>query len=251
MALSDADLAEYCLRLGDDALILSQRMSEWVADAPMLEEDIALSNVALDYLGRARLLLTYAGDLTGTTEDKLAFLRDGHEFRNLLLVELPRGDFAFTTARHYLLDEFEHLFFAQLCASKDETLAGVAQKAVKEIDYHLRRSRGWMLRLGLGTEESHARLQTGLDLAWGYVAEFFEMDALETRAVEAGVGVDRGALESHWRTAVEATIAEAGLKRPADDWRQSGGRRGMHTEHLGHMLGEMQFMQRAYPGLEW
>ena len=245
------DVAEFSLRLGDDALILSQRLCEWCADAPLLEEDIALANVALDYLGRARLLLQYAGEGLGQTEDELAFTRDSAEFRNLLLVELPRGDFAFSTVRQYLIDEFELLYFAELTKSADATLAGIAAKTLKEVAYHHRRSRDWMCRLGLGTEESRARTQAGLDLAWGYVGEFFLQDEMEMALVDAGVAVDRAALEAGWRDAVAALLAAAQLEQPDAAWQQSGGRRGLHTEHLGHMLGDMQFMQRAYPGLAW
>ena len=163
MTQTNDDIAEYALGLGDDALILGQRLCEWCADAPLLEEDIAIANVGLDYLGRARMLLQYAGEKLGKTEDELAFLRDAPEFKNLLIVELPRGDFAFSQVRHYLLDEFEHLFFAQLTQSQDPTLAGIAGKTAKEVRYHLRRSTEWMHRFALGTDESKTRAQQALD----------------------------------------------------------------------------------------
>lgn len=251
MSNLDHDIAEYALSLGDDALILSQRLCEWCADAPLLEEDIAIANVGLDYLGRARMLLQYAGALTDKTEDELAYLRDAPAFKNMLMVELPRGDFAFSQVRHYLLDEFELLFFSELMTSSDQTLAAVAAKTDKEVRYHLRRSTEWMRRLALGTEESHARTQTALDELWGYVAEFFVMTELETRLQQRGVAVDRAALETQWREKVAALLQELDLTKPDDDWRVLGGREGRHTEHLGHMLGEMQFLQRSYPGLEW
>lgn len=246
-----SDIAEYALRLGDDALILGQRLCEWSSNAPMLEEDIAIANVALDYFGRARMLLQYAGSLSGQTEDQLAFLRDSAEFRNLLLVELPRGDFAFSMVKQYLLDEFELRYFAELCASADATLAAIAAKTLKEIKYHQRRSAQWMQRLGLGTAESHQRAQSAIDQLWGYTAEFFAVDEVEERLVQAGVAVDRTALEAEWREVVQASLEGARFCLPDDGWQASGGRSGIHTEHLGHMLAEMQFLQRAYPGLEW
>ncbi len=248
---NQSDIAEYALRLGDDALIHGQRLCEWCADAPFLEEDIAIANAGLDYLGRARMLLQYAGSILGRSEDELAFLRDAPEFRNLLIVELPRGDFAFATVRQYLLDEYELLFFEALTNSSDETLAAIAAKAIKEVRYHQRRSVEWMRRLGLGTEESNRRTQAALDELWGYVPEFFDADELEDRLVADGIGVDRSALEVVWRDRVGDLVDEVELSLPGDEWQVSGGRRGVHTEHLGHILGEMQFMQRAYPGLEW
>ncbi|NOX52079.1 MAG: phenylacetate-CoA oxygenase subunit PaaC [Gammaproteobacteria bacterium] len=247
----DDQIAEYALRLGDDALVFGQRLCEWCADAPTLEEDIAISNVGLDYLGRARMALQYAGKTLGRTEDELAFLRDSGEFRNLLLVELPRGDFAFSMVRQYLLDEFELLFFTQLCGSKDDTLGAIAAKTVKEVRYHQRRSANWMQRLGLGTQESQARTQAAIDQLWGYMPELFEMDELETSLLQAGIAVDRLELHSKWLNTVTAQLASANLQIPQIDWQVVGGRKGVHTEHLGHMLGEMQFLQRAYPGLQW
>lgn len=244
-------ISEYALRLGDDALVLSQRLTEWCADAPMLEEDIAITNVALDYLGRARMLLQYAGELQGRTEDELAYLRDSGEFTNLLIMELPRGDFAFSMIRQYLIDEFEALFFAELIHSNDERLAAIAEKTLKEVRYHTRRSAQWVRRLGLGTEESHRRAQAGLEEIWGYVSEFFVMDKLEIELLAADIAVDRRKLEERWLADVRSLLSESALTPPADGIRQEGGRMGVHTEHLGHMLSEMQFLQRAYPGLEW
>ena len=245
------DIADYALGLGDDALILGQRLCEWCADAPLLEEDIAIANVGLDYLGRARMLLQYAGNLLNQTEDELAFLRDAPAFRNLLIVELPRGDFAFSQVRHYLLDEFELRFFTELRHSADPTLAAIAEKTEKEIRYHLRRSSEWMRRLALGTEESHRRTQAALDELWGYVCEFFQMTEHEQRLLEHSIAVDRRILEPSWRAQVTGLLEEVGLQKPPDEWQVTGGRSGQHTEHLGHMLGEMQHLQRTYPGLDW
>lgn len=251
--VSDKDLRDYAVRLGDDALILGHRLSEWCSRGPFLEEDLALSNVSLDYLGRARMLYSYAAELAGgdATEDSFAFQRDCREFRNLLMHELPRGDFAFTMARQYLLDEYGLAFMQALLASADERLSAIAAKAVKESRYHLRRSRDWILRLGDGTPESHERLQHALDELWGYTAELFEMDALETSLAAEGVAVNSTALKPAWERAVQDTLVEATMALPGDDWSVRGGREGLHTEYLGHLLSDLQFMQRAYPGLEW
>ena len=247
----DPELAEFALRLGDDALILGQRLCEWCAKAPTLEEDIAIANVGLDYFGRARMALQYAGSLLHSSEDELAFLRDSADFRNLLMAELPNGDFAFTMVRHFLLDEFEVLYFAKLCHSSDATLAAIANKTIKEVTYHQRRSREWLRRLALGTEESQARTEAALTELWGYTGELFYMDSLEKSLVTRGIAVDREGLREHWQLAVNGMLAEIELLQPNSDWQVSGGRQGVHTEHLGHLLSEMQFLQRAYPGLSW
>jgi ring-1,2-phenylacetyl-CoA epoxidase subunit PaaC len=250
--LNEATL-QYAVRLGDDALILGHRLSEWCSKAPFLEEDLALTNVALDYIGRARMFYSYAAKLSGDgrSEDSFAYLRDCREFTNLLLHELPRGDFAFTMARQYLVDEYALAFMHALLDSSDQQLAGIAAKTVKESKYHLRRSRDWILRLGDGTAESHQRLQTAVDDLWGYTHELFELDELETSLVAAGIAVDSSALKPAWAAAVRTTLDEATIVVPADGWSVRGGRQGMHTESLGHLLSELQFMQRAYPGLEW
>jgi ring-1,2-phenylacetyl-CoA epoxidase subunit PaaC len=244
---------QYAVRLGDDALVLGHRLSEWCSNAPFLEEDLALTNVALDYVGRARMFYSYAAELSGDgrSEDSFAYLRDCREFTNLLLHELPRGDFAFTMARQYLVDEYALAFMQALLESEDTQLAGIAAKTVKESKYHLRRSRDWVLRLGDGTEESHRRLQSAVEELWGYTDELFELDALETSLVAKGIAVDSSALRPAWDAAVRATLEEATITVPAGDWSVRGGRQGIHTESLGHLLSELQFMQRAYPGLEW
>lgn len=252
-AETKTEQVRFALALGDDALTLGQRLSEWISNGPFLEEDIALANVALDFVGRARMFLSYAAELEGEgrSEDDLAFFRDAREFRNLLIFELPIGDFGHTMARQYLIDAFEVPYFEALSRSGDDTIAAIAAKAVKECRYHLRRSRDWILRLGDGTEESHRRAQSGFNEAWPFVAELFEMPDYEARLLEAGIATDRAALKASWRSAVEATLGEATLELPQDDHVIRGGREGVHTEHLGHMLSEMQFMQRAYPGLAW
>ncbi len=247
------DTLEYAQRLGDDAVVLGHRLSEWCSNAPFLEEDLALANTALDFIGRARMYYGYAAELAddGRTEDDFAYLRDQRDYRNLLLHELPRGDFAFTQARQYFIDVYNLLFLEELQQSADERLAAIAAKAVKESRYHLRRSRDWMLRLGDGTEESHRRTQTAVDNLWGYTHELFELDPLEQRLVDAGVAVDVAALRDPWREQVSTLLDEATLQQPADDWAVRGGREGYHTENLGHLLTEMQALHRAYPGCSW
>ncbi|MDH5172654.1 MAG: phenylacetate-CoA oxygenase subunit PaaC [Gammaproteobacteria bacterium] len=244
---------QYAIRLGDDALVLGHRLSEWCSYGPFLEEDLALTNVALDFIGRARMFYGYAAELAadGSTEDTYAYTRDCRDFSNLLIHELPRGDFAFSMARQYLVDAYNLAYMESLRQSADNTLAAIAEKAVKESSYHLRRSHDWMLRLGDGTAESHQRLQRAVDELWGYTPELFAMDALEQQLADAGIAVDAAALRPGWAQSVAATLAEATLQKPAGDWEVSGGRRGIHTEALGHMLSELQFMQRAYPGLQW
>jgi ring-1,2-phenylacetyl-CoA epoxidase subunit PaaC len=244
---------QYAIRLGDDSVVLGHRLSEWCRFGPFLEEDLALTNVALDFIGRARMFYSYAAELEGgdATEDSYAYQRDCREFTNLLINELPCGDFAFSLARQYLVDEYGLAFMQCLSESSDERLAAIAAKAVKESRYHLRRSRDWMLRLGDGTAESHSRLQSAIDDLWGYTPELFEMDELEQGLANSGVAVDSAALKAQWQLAVGETLDEATIALPAGDWSVTGGRQGMHTEHLGHMLSDLQFVQRAYPGLEW
>ena len=244
---------EYTLRLADDSLILGHRLTEWTSHGPFLEEDIAMSNVALDYLGRARMYYGYASELSddGKTEDDFAFLRDEREFRNLLINELPRGDFAFSTVRQLFIDVFNSLYLPMLMQSKDETLAAIAAKGIKETKYHMRRSRDWTLRLGDGTEESHQRMQKAIDSLWGYTHELFELDELEQQLAEQGVGVDSTKLRTEWLAGIEDVLSKATLSRPEDDWAVKGGRTGYHTENLGHLLTEMQFLHRSNPGCEW
>lgn len=255
--MSDEDLKQatldYTLRLGDDALVLGQRISEWVSNGPFLEEDIAYGNVALDYIGRARMYYGYAAELAadGRSEDDFAYLRSEREFRNYLINELPRGDFAYSQVRQLLVDQFNTAFLDRLVESRDATLAAIAAKGIKETRYHLRRSREWVLRLGDGTAESRRRAQKGLDDLWGYTHELFEPDALEQRLAKAGIGVDTAALKSQWQQAVAATLGEATLNLPQEEWAVRGGRTGYHTEYLGHLLGELQSIYRSYPGCRW
>ncbi len=244
---------EYVLRLGDNALILGQRLAEWCGHGPLLEEDIALANTALDHVGRARMLLTYAGEVEGhgRDEDDLAYWRGEREFKNFLIVELPVGDFAFTLVRQFLLDVYHRLLFDRLQASVDEALAGIAAKAVKESTYHVRRSSDWVQRLGDGTAESHARAQSALDELWAYTHELFASDAVDGAMAAAGIAPELSALRAPWQTEVEATLTAGTLAIPADEWQAEGGRNGLHTEHMGRLLAEMQVLQRMHPGLEW
>jgi len=246
-------LLNYCIALGDDSLTLGHRISEWCRNGPFLEEDLALTNVALDFIGRARMFYSYAAELEGKgrSEDDIAYLRDCREYRNFLINELPNGDFAFTMARQLMVDAFDLGFFAGLAESSDPMLAAIAAKAVKESRYHLRRSEDWVKRLGDGTEESHQRIQEAFNQLWGYAAELFEMDETEQQLAEAGIAVDRSSLKSDWESAVHAILKTATIEIPAGDWSVGGGRDGMHTEHLGFLLAEMQFLQRTYPGQQW
>lgn len=243
----------YVIRHADDNLILAQRLSEYVSRAPELEEDLAIANIALDHLGVATHLFNYAAGLLGgdTTGDDLAFHRDEREFTNLLLVEQPNGDFAHIMVRQFLFDAYQQAMWPALSRSTDGTLAGIAAKAAKEAAYHVRHSRGWLVRLGDGTGESHTRTQTAVDDLWRFVDEMFAGDDLDTEMATAGIGVAPQQLRAAWDTAVGSTLTEATVSRGAEDSQRSGGRTGFHTEHLGHLLAEMQWMQRAYPGLEW
>lgn len=246
-------LLQYVLRLGDDSLILGHRLSEWCRNGPFLEEDIALSNVALDYIGRARMFYSYAAELSddNKSEDDFAYLRECREYQNLLIHELPKGDFAYTMARQFIIDVYNTYYLPALVKSKDQTLSAIAGKAVKETEYHLRRSTEWVLRLGDGTEESHQRMQTAFDQLWGYIPEMFEQDELELNLADEGVAVNTGSLKELWQKDVEAVLVEATLNQPEHSWTVRGGRKGFHTEHLGHVLSELQYLQRSYPGLQW
>lgn len=252
-ALAREDHFDYLVRLADSALVLGHRLSEWTGKAPVLEEELALGNMALDLIGQARALYTHAGTIEGKgrDEDALAYLRDAPDYRNLLIVETDNGDFAVTMARQMLYAAFAAPLFEGLSSSSDAVLAGIAQKAEKEIAYHLRHASEWLIRLGDGTQESHERAQAALDGLWMYTGEMFQADAVDEAAVAAGVGVDPAALKPAWDATVDSVLAQATLTRPKDGWMISGGRTGTHTEHLGHMLAEMQFLQRAYPGARW
>lgn len=246
-------LREYALRLGDDSLILGHRLSEWCAHGPILEEDIALTNISLDLVGQATSFLEYASELDedDKTADDLAFLRYEREFKNVLLVEQPNGDFGHTIVRSFLFDVFHKLFFEQLTKSSDTQIAAIAEKSLKEVIYHLRHSSEWMIRLGDGTEESHARVQKSLDKLWAYRTELFFMDETDALLIEKGIAVDLSELREEYDKQVLAVLNEATLTVPDNTWNKEGGRKGMHSEHLGFLLAEMQYMQRAYPGMEW
>jgi ring-1,2-phenylacetyl-CoA epoxidase subunit PaaC len=248
-----AALFPYTLALADDALVLGHRLSEWIGYAPVLEEELALGNIALDLIGEARALYAYASTLEGKgrDEDALAYRRDAHEFRNLLLVEQPNGDFALTIARQVLYSAFLHPFWHELARSRDETLAAVAAKAEKEAAYHLRHAGEWLIRLGDGTQESHRRAQHALDELWPYTGEMFAVDDATEALIADGIAVDPARLRPEWERTVADLLARATLTRPMDGWMQQGGRQGHHSEQLGHLLAEMQFLQRAYPGAAW
>ena len=246
-------LFEYLLRLGDDRLVLGHRMSEWCGHGPILEEDIAMANVALDLVGQGSSLLKLAGETEGAgrDEDALAYFRSEPEFRNAQLVELPKGDFAFTIARQFLFDAFSVLQWDALQQCTFAPLAGIAAKALKEDAYHLLHSSDWMLRLGDGTEESHARVQSALNELWRFTGELFESDAVDSAVHANGVIVDLAAIQSRWQQTVNDVVARATLVLPAPGAQASGGRRGRHTESLGHMLAEMQIVARSHPGAKW
>lgn len=248
------DKFDYLLRLGDNALVLSQRLTEWVGKGPALEEDMALANTGLDLIGQARLWLSYAGEVEGVgrTEDQLAYLRDAHQFRNLLIVEQPNGGYADTLMRQYLFDSWHLLLLEQLTRSSDQRVAAIAEKAVKEVTYHLRRSADLVVRLGDGNEESHQRMQTALDELWMFTGEMFEVDSVDEILESHGIVDSVSVLRAPWLAQVSRTLAAATLTMPsADAWMQEGGKQGRHGEHIGFLLAEMQFLQRAYPGLQW
>ncbi|HNG89671.1 MAG TPA: phenylacetate-CoA oxygenase subunit PaaC [Saprospiraceae bacterium] len=246
-------LYDYLLQLGDNTLILSQRLSEWCGHGPVLEQDIALTNIALALLGQTRLLFTYAAEIEGKgrDEDDIAYLRDAHQFRNVLLVEQPNQDWAHTMMRQFLFDAFQHHHYQSLLQSRDERLAAIAEKALKEVTYHLRYSSEWVVRLGDGTELSRQKMQAALVALWPYTGELAMPSAADQAAFEAGIGPNVAALQPLWMAKVEDILAEATLQKPSAEWMQRGGKQGLHTEHLGYILAEMQFLQRAYPGNEW
>jgi len=253
----DQQLFDYLLRVADSDLILAQRLGAWVGHGPVLEEDIALTNVGLDLLGQARLWYAYAGEVEARfagrqrSEDELAFLRDSSEFRNLLLLERPNGNYADTMARQFYFDVWHRLLLSELNRSNDARVAEIAAKALKEARYHAERSADWVIRLGDGTDESHAKMQAAIDELWMYTGEMFESDSTDQALAAEAIGCDASELAAPWREQVTAVLAEATLTLPSGAWMQSGGRRGVHTEQLGHLLAEMQWLQRAYPGARW
>lgn len=246
-------LFRYALRLGDLSLVLGQRLGEWVGHSPELEEDLGLANIALDLIGQARLLLTYAGEVEGRGrgEDDIAFLREHGEYLNPILAEQPNGDFGRTIVRQVLIDAFQLELYERMTASTDERLAAIAAKSVKEIRYHLRYSGGWLVRLGDGTDESHARVQSALEALWPYTVELFAEDELDRTMADSGVAPRLSDVQLAWAQRIDDILGEATLQRPRDRPHSWHGKRGQHSEHLGYMLAEMQYLQRTYPGARW
>ena len=246
-------VSAYALRLGDDPLVLSHRLGEWIAAAPELEEDVAIANIALDLLGQARSLLTYAGEVEGAgrDEDALAYLRDERGFTNVHLCELPNGDFGHLVARLLVFAAYQHELYARLRGSADDTLAAIAAKAAKEVAYHRDHATQWVLRLGDGTPESHRRMQAGLDEVFPHTAELFRSDPLAAGLAGAGVAVDPPELAAPWSAYVEGVVAEATLTVPDARPAVGGGRDGIHTEAMGYLLAEMQHLARSHPGASW
>jgi ring-1,2-phenylacetyl-CoA epoxidase subunit PaaC len=246
-------LYNYVLRLGDDSLILGQRLGEWCGHGPILEEDIAMTNISLDLIGQAMSLLDYAGEIDGQGKDHddLAFLRFENEYRNVLLVEQPNGDFANTMMRQFLFDAFRKPLYEKLLDSSDQKIAAIADKSLKETRYHLKHTSEWIIRLGDGTDESHQRAQKALDLLWRYTDELFFETEEDLALVGAGIVPAMKDIKAEWSKTVVAVLAEATLMIPTNNWQFEGGRKGMHSEHFGYLLSDLQYMQRAYPNMKW
>ena len=246
------DIEKYILRIADTTLILSQRLSEWCSKGPSLEEDIALSNISLDLLGQANGLLEYVSKLNGeVSPDEYAFKRDEREFYNFQICEIENGHFGDTIIRQFLIDIYFKLYYQELEKSKDETLSALATKSLKEVSYHLRHSSNWVIRLGDGTQESKNKIQKSLNNIWKYTGEFFEMDELDKKMLKEKIGVNNKTLKKDWDKLVDETLIKAKLKRPEDGYMMTGSRKGIHTEMLGKILSEMQFLPRAYPDAKW
>lgn len=246
-------LYQYTLQIADNALILGQRLGEWCGHGPVLEQDIALTNIALDLMGQARSLLSYAAQVEGKgrTEDHIAFMRKENEYRNVLLVEQKNEDFAYTVVRQFLFDSFNYFFNEALQGSKDKTLAAIASKSIKEVRYHLKYSSEWMIRLGDGTEVSHEKIQTALDDLWMYSEELIIPNDIDKMMHDAGIGVDLEKIKPVRQAKIEEILELATLTKPSSTWMQSGGKDGRHTENMGFILADLQYMQRAYPNMEW
>ncbi len=244
---------EYLLRLGDSSLIIGHRLSEWCGHGPILEEDIALINIALDFVGNATSILAYAAQVEGKerTEDDLAYMRNERDYRNLLLTEQPNGDYATTIARQFLYDVYTFFLYEELKKSKDDTIAAIATKSHKEITYHLRHTTEWMYRLGDGTEESHQRLQNALNDLWMFTGDLFDMDEVDALLIKEGIAPDLEKIKEAWEKHVKEVIIEATLQMPATTIKQTGSREGRHTEHLGYLIAEMQYIPRSYPNTKW
>ncbi len=246
-------LFEYCLRLGDSSLILGHRLSEWCGHGPVLEEDIALINIALDHLGRSINILNYAGQVEGKnrTEDDLAYHRNERDFRNLLITEHPNKDFAYTIARQFFFDTYSFFLYEELKNSKDATISAIAEKALKEITYHLRHSSEWMLRLGDGTKESKEKTQTAVNELWRFTGELFIMDQIDELLIKEGIAADLNLVKSKWENKVSEILQRATLEKPMSAYAHTGSHKGIHTEHLGFLLAEMQYLPRTYPKAKW
>lgn len=251
--MNNSELYHYTLRLADNALILGQRLSELCSKGPFLEEDLAQTNIALDYIGRAQSLYNYAAQLSGKSlsEDELAYRRAENNYYNVLLVEQPDEDFAHTVARQFFYSLADCLFYTELTKSKNETLASIAKKVIKESKYHLNHSSDWVKRLGDGTEVSHEKMQNAVNTLWMYTDELFEMDEVEQTLIKEGIGVNSANLKPLWLAEVTEVFKEAGLSVPDNNFMLTGGRKGNHSEHLGHLLSELQYLQRAYPDATW
>ncbi|MEX2597359.1 MAG: 1,2-phenylacetyl-CoA epoxidase subunit PaaC [Salibacteraceae bacterium] len=249
----DKSLYNAVTHLGDNVLILGHRISEWCGHGPVLEQDIAMTNISLDLIGQARMYLDYAGKLSGEnkTDDDMAYKRDVLDFKNFLICELPTGDFADTLARQFFFDQWHFLFLHELSKSSDETLAAIAQKSLKEVTYHKRWSSEWIVRLGDGTAESKEKMQRGIDDVWMFTGELLTQSDEELTLVEAGILPSSEKLKNTWEKSCEEVLKEATLSKPEEEWMQSGGKEGVHTEYLGFILAEMQFLPRAYPDAQW
>lgn len=246
-------LFEYVLRMADDSLILGQRLGEWCGHGPILEEDIAITNISLDLIGQSISLYDFAAELQGEGKphDDLAFLRFENQYKNVLLVEQPNGDFAMTILRQFFFDAFRKPFYEALCQSPVAQLAAIAEKSLKETRYHLKHSSEWVIRMGDGTEESHARAQAAIDHLWRYTHELFYEDAIDAELQASAQVPSLKVIETSWLETVKAVLAEATLEIPANNWKFDGGRQGRHSEHMGYLLAELQYMQRAYPNMQW
>lgn len=253
MSGDSQNLFEYLIRLGDNAVILGQQLGDWVGKGPELEEEMAMANFALDYIGQARMFFSLAAEIEGKgrDEDDLAFLRDSIDYHNILLVEQPNGDFANSIVRQFFFESFYQYQLAALATSSNPRIAEIAVRAEKENHYHLRHARIWLCRLGDGTDESHERAQRAVDELWRFTGEMFAGDELDAWAAAAGVGPAPGTLLENWQSYVDQALVEATLSKPDEDWMASGGKQGRHGEHLGFLLADMQFLQRAYPGATW
>lgn len=246
-------LFEYCLRLGDNSLVLGHRLSEWCGHGPILEEDIAMINIALDLVGQSRMMLQYAAEVEGKgrTEDDLAYLRDVMHYRNFMLAEQPNGDFAVTMVRQLLATVYNYHLYNELLKSKDATVAAFAEKSLKEVTYHLRHCSEWIVRLGDGTEESRERTQSALNDLWMFTGEMFDMDHVDDLLLKENIAADLGKVKEKWNQTIDEVLERATLEKPKSKFMMSGSKTGKHTEHLGYLLAEMQFLPRAYPGAQW